>query len=181
MRHLFLWRPPVLCSAPVGERTHGHATVPNGFTCRSVWGVSQHIPQSLRRGIHNHQGTPCCRPSARRRYQPVALPAAMLYGMNLHLIFVSHTPDPMCISPPSAASSSLHGDHATQVIPIFSLLFLSLHSPHCLPCITTLGKIERRPIQHSQCTMIERLGGVTGRGGVAKAGGGASAPGGVST
>ena len=43
--------PPVLTSAPVGERNHGHATVFNGFTCWSAWGVSQNGPQLPNRGV----------------------------------------------------------------------------------------------------------------------------------
>ena len=32
--------PPVLSSAPIGERNHGHATIYNGVAYWSVWGVS---------------------------------------------------------------------------------------------------------------------------------------------
>ena len=64
---------PVLSSAPVGERNHGHAKVHNGVTskvgngvtskvgngvtCWSVRGISQNCPQSSSRGIHNHQSS----------------------------------------------------------------------------------------------------------------------------
>ena len=35
----FVVHPPVLSTAPSGERNHGNATVHNGCTCWSVWGV----------------------------------------------------------------------------------------------------------------------------------------------
>ena len=35
--------PPVLSSAPIGDRNHGYATAHNGLTCGFVRGVSQNI------------------------------------------------------------------------------------------------------------------------------------------
>ena len=41
----FYFHPPVLSSAPIRERNHGHTTVRNGVACWSVWSVSPNIPK----------------------------------------------------------------------------------------------------------------------------------------
>jgi len=76
----FSVHPPVLSSAPIWERNHGHATARNGVTCWSVQGESQNGLQIPNRDMHNHQETPAGHASARKHYKHNALPATTLYS-----------------------------------------------------------------------------------------------------